>query len=82
MKKSYWVVQVEFMDHAKCTGGSEVSPVPCLVWGLLYDETKTHYKLCSWASDKNPESEQSDRYAILKKSNVKIRRLSRVQLWE
>lgn len=80
-KRPYWVVQIEFIDHARCAGNN-TGPVKCLVWGLLYDETPTHYKVCSWASGCDLEAEDTDTYAILKIRTLKIRRLSRVTLWD
>lgn len=69
--KQYWLVRIDFLDH--CAAEDEAAKlVRCVVWGLLYKETKNQYRLCRWAADKKVRSNNCDTLAIGKGMVKKI----------
>lgn len=59
------LVRIEFDDHSHAIGG-EAEVIPCVCWGVLYNETKKAYFVSSWMSDGKLNGENSDTYCILK----------------
>jgi hypothetical protein len=46
----------------------------CTVYGLLYEEDALAYHVASWVTGNNPKDHNSETFAILKSTVIKIKR--------
>ena len=69
------IVQIEFLDHMSGDADVLSGPAKCVAWGLLVEETKTHYRVISWLCDGEADSADSTGFIILKGPFVRVRQL-------
>lgn len=75
----YPLVHLQFLDHAAHTG-DQCGHCECDVVGFLYAESSTHYFLTCWITEKNPESEHSDGYSIMKSAVLEKNVIAEVEI--
>ena len=74
MKKAP-IVALSFKDHTEATGNiAELAE--CIVFGALVKETDEAYFVCSWITDGQPFSIDSNIYTIQKHKGIKCQKLN------
>jgi hypothetical protein len=59
------IVHLEFLDHAM-NDGTEIRPVTCQAYGVLFAEDKDTYYVASWLAENTPDHNMES-FSILKK---------------
>jgi hypothetical protein len=72
-----WLVRIDLMDHCYRPNGDPGDVVPCRVYGLLMEDTKTYYRIMPWVADNNTESDDSDSYIVVKHKGIKLHKIRR-----
>lgn len=69
------LIEIRFDDHCQ-TDGSTSEPLTCKLPCYFIEEKKDHYKVASWVTENQLIGENTTTYTILKKTNVRIKKLS------
>jgi len=78
VKKDKWLVEVDFYDHSQC-GGSNLLPMKCRIWGILWAEAEHYLHILTWCTNGNPDDDNSESYCVFKPAILKIKKLVKIK---
>lgn len=64
------IVRVEFLDNLVWGSPNDSDPYRCAVYGEIIEDTETHLKVRSWATER--DFGQSEGYTIVKGHGFKV----------